>query len=188
MHSHLPLPVVVMLHQCHLRCCTWPTLKHHCPPTDSKPLTRHELEVLVHEAGGELVTDMSAAVAAAEQGAAAAAAAAALSASSLQLTMPVQPPPRPTLYVLASGRDAAEVAELAVSLQALKELCPAAVHTDGLRKVIRNRTHVPARCCSAYRDGNLRLCRGEQGCWCCAHTGCWTPFRQCAFYRHEPTS
>jgi hypothetical protein len=97
---------------------------------DSKPLSRHELEVLVHEAGGELVTDMSAAVAAAEQGAAAAAAAAAApSAGGLQLSMPVQPAPRPTLYVLASGRDAAEVAELAVSLQALEELRPAAMHS-----------------------------------------------------------
>jgi hypothetical protein len=123
--------VVVILRQRHLRCCTWPNLKRCRPLPDSKPLTRHELEVLVHEAGGELVTDMTAAVTAAEQGAAAAAAAAAPSASSLQLSMPVQPPPRPTLYVLASGRDAAEVAELAVSLQALKELCPAAVHTDG---------------------------------------------------------
>lgn len=178
-----------MLHQRHLRCCTWPTLKHRCPPTESKPLSRHELEVLVHEAGGELVTDMSAAVAAAEQGvAAAAAAAAAPSANSVQLSMPVQPPQRPTLYVLASGRDAAEVAELAVSLQALKDLRPAAVHTDDLHIVIRNCSQVPACCCSACRDVNLCLCRGERGCWCCAHTGCWTPSRQCAFCRHEPTS
>ena len=72
----------------------------------------------MHEAGGELVTDMSAAVDAAEQGAAAAAAAAAPSADGLQLSMPVQPAARPTLYVLATGRDAAEVAELAVSLKA----------------------------------------------------------------------
>lgn len=74
----------------------------------------------MHEAGGDLVTDMTAAIAKAEQRAcaaiaAAAAAAAAASSNDSQLCMPAQPPPRPTLYVLVSGKDAAEVAELAVS-------------------------------------------------------------------------
>lgn len=70
----------------------------------------------MHEAGGNLETDLQAAVAAAERQTNDAAAAAAASTADSQLGAPPLPPVRPTLYVLVAGKDAAEVAELSVRL------------------------------------------------------------------------
>jgi len=78
-------------HDCNLK----PTTP---PPADTLPLSRDEMEVLVAEAGGHLLTDLPAAVAAAERKAAAAA------------------PPPPSVYVLSTGTDTAEVVDLAVRI------------------------------------------------------------------------
>lgn len=67
--------------------------------------------MLIHEAGGALATDVAAAVAAAEWQASAAAAAAGTVDSQLGAPAPAA---RPSLYMLAAGKGAAEVAELSV--------------------------------------------------------------------------
>lgn len=100
---------------------SWPMFtKHHLCFADTQPLSRNELEVLISEAGGHLLTDLPAAVAAAEARSAADAAAAfdasqTAGADSSQAAAAAAP--RPSVYVLSSGLDGAEVADLQVRLQ-----------------------------------------------------------------------